>query len=267
MKTNCKNCSARPRPAPAATPSAPAGFAKTKAYAVACFVFAFFLHLVPPAQAQQVLLQAAVADDTVAQVTGPNRRYFGHLYAGYALAAGPSAAPTLAVRYGPGSAETQLGGRLKRRVSQVLALNADVRYAYLRYALAQTDRKTVPTAARHESESLSWHQVQGELSLRLNPGRRRGNVVGHYLDLLGYGGYGLATAHTTQDDDPAGGSRLETVAHGPVFLRRWLGGAGVRLGSGRYALVGRYRFAAAFAEATSFSEPPRWALGLEVGWF
>jgi hypothetical protein len=210
----------------------------------------------PVAQAQQVLLHSEVARDTLVPRTGPNRRYFGHFYLGYGLVAGGSSAG-LPLRYGVGSTEVQLGGRLKRRFTNNLALTADLRYAYLRYALAQdAGPKAAPFEPLHDTETLTYHQLQGELGLRLNTGfRPRGNVMGTYLDLLAYGG-------------PAVG-RLEATRHQPPYLGRWLGGVGLRLGSGPLALVGRYRLSDALrpVEGGAPVQPPRWVLGLEIGWF
>jgi hypothetical protein len=203
----------------------------------------------PAAHAQQVLLQTDVARDTLPPRTGPNRRYFGHLYASYGLALGGSGAG-LPLRYGFGSAETQVGGRLKWRVSNHLAFTTDLRYAYLRYALA-------------------YHQLQGELGLRLNTGLRpRGNVVGTYLDLLAYGGPAFAANHTTIDKD-TGQGELEATRHAPPYLARWLGGVGLRLGSGSLALVGRYRLSQALrpTETLRPPEPSRFVMGVEIGWF
>ncbi len=90
----------------------------------------------PAARAQQVLLQTNVAQDTLPPRTGPNRRYFGHLYASYGLVVGSSGAG-LPLRLGFASSETQVGGRLKWRASDHLAFTTDLRYAYLRYALAR----------------------------------------------------------------------------------------------------------------------------------
>lgn len=222
------------------------------------------------AHAQQVLLHTDVARDTLPPRTGPNRRYFGHVYGSYGLVVGPSGGPGLPVRHGFSSSETQLGGRLKRRFTDHLALTADLRYAYLRYALAQYEGpKAPPFSALHDTEVLSYHQAQGELGLRLNAGLRpRGNVMGTYLDLLTYGGWALATAHTTTDE-PAGQGRLEVTRHQPPYLRRWLGGVGARLGSGPLALVGRYRLSNALRPAAGTSPPelPRWVVGLEISWF
>lgn len=218
----------------------------------------------PAAHAQQVLLQTDVAEDTVLNRTGPNRRYFGHLYGGYALAAGPSA---LALKYGLASSEVQLGGRLKRRLGPFFAFNTDLRYAYLRYGLDPGASQPGPfgPGAGFDSQYFSYHQVQGEVSLRLNPARRRGNTVGRYLDVLAYGGWAFATTYATAGPGPSGG-QLEVVAHRPDYLARWQGGVGARLGSNSVALVGRYRLSEAL-RGVGAPEPPRWQVGLELGWF
>ena len=221
--------------------------------------------LAPAAHAQQVLLQQDVAADTVPARTGPNRRYFGHLYAGYGLALGTN---ELGVRHNFNSYELQVGGRLKHRLGPYLALNADLRYAYLRYTLAPDQLRPAPFDGRHDLETLGYHQLQGEASLRFNVGRRRGNVVGRYLDLLAYGGPALATNHATEDASPSGG-RLEIIDHQPSYLARWQGGVGARLGSNSLALVGRYRLSEALRPvgAGPLPEPPRWLVGIEIGWF
>jgi hypothetical protein len=216
----------------------------------------------PAAHAQQVLLQTDVANDTIPNRTGPNRRYFGHLYVGYALAVGPSA---LGVKRGATSSELQIGGRLKQRLGPCFAFNTDLRYAYLRYGLDPDAPRPAPFGTGFESQVVSYHQVQGEASLRLNPGRRRGNTVGRYLDLLAYGGWAFATNYATEGPGPSGG-RLEVVAHQPGYLARWQGGVGARLGSNAFALVGRYRLSEAL-RGPGLPEPPRWQLGIEVGWF
>lgn len=220
----------------------------------------------PAAQAQQVLVQANVADDTVKTTFGPNRRYFGHLYVGYGLVAGP-AGTGAGLRYGLHSAELRGGGRLKFRLNQLLALNLDAGYAYLRYDLAQNDQKTVPTPALHRSENLGLHQLYSEISLRLNAGRR-GNSVGSYLDLLAGGTWAAATSHTTEDEPAPGISSIETTERGLPYLRRWTGGVGARLGFDRYALTTRYRLTSSFGPSLANApELPRWLLGVEIGLF
>jgi hypothetical protein len=221
----------------------------------------------PVARAQQVLVQANVAEDTLKTTWGPNRRYFGHLYAGYGLVAGRSGGPGLLLRYGLPSAELQVGARAKRRLSQVAALNLDLRYSYQAYGLAQNQQKTVPAPTQHRRESWGVQQVQTEGSLRLNAGRR-GNSVGRYLDLGAWGGRVVATSHTTENDPPPGATSVQTTARGLAYFRRWTGGVSARLGADRLALTARYRLTPAFGPAyAAFPELPRWVVGLEIGWF
>lgn len=220
----------------------------------------------PAARAQQVLVQANVADDTVKTTFGPNRRFFGHGYLGLGLVAGPAGAGA-GLRYGPASAELRAGGRLKVRLSQALAVNLDAGYAYLHYELAQNNRKTVPTPTLHQRESLALHQLFGEASLRLNAGRR-GNAVGQYLDLLAGGAWVAGTSHTTHDDPAPGIGAVATTETGLPYLARWAGHAGARLGIDRYALTGRCRLSSAFgAGYAAWPALPRWVVGLEVGLF
>ena len=218
------------------------------------------------ARAQQVLVQGTVAEDTVKNAYGPNRRYFGHLYMGYGLVAGPAGAGA-GLRYGLPSSELRAGGRLKFRLSQALACNVDLGYAFQRYELAQNARKTVPTAQLHRQERLARQLLYSEVSIRLNAGRR-GNAIGRYLDLLASGGWVAATSHVTEDEPGPGIRSVETTERGLPYLRRWTGGVGARLGIDRYALVGRYRLTSAFAASyATWPELPRWVLGVEVGLF
>ena len=219
------------------------------------------------ASGQSVLLQADVAQDTLGAEFGPNRRYFGHVLMGLGLVAGPAGGPGAAVRYGRGSTELELGARLKRRCSQALALTLTGRYALLSYELAQTSRKTVPNATLHKRESLSLHQLQLEVGLRLNVGRR-GNVVGRYVELLGWGGRVVGSSHRTEDPPAAGSGSTTTISRGLDYLAKWPAGLGGRLGSGRLALTSRYRLSPAFqGRAAAAPELPRATVGLEIGLF
>ena len=220
----------------------------------------------PAARAQQVLVQANVADDTVKTSVGPNRRYFGHFYLSYGLVAGPSG-PGAALRYGARSSELRGGGRLKFRLSQAFALNFDLGYAYQRYDLAQQAGKILPSPVLHRQEALGLHQLYAETSLRLNAGRR-GNAVGRYVDLLATGGWVALSSHSTEDDPGPGIGAVETTESGLPYVRRWTGAVGARLGIDRYAVVGRYRLSSTFGPGyAAWPELPPWVLGLEIGLF
>lgn len=226
------------------------------------------LSAAPASVAQRILLQANVADDTIHSSFGPNRAWFSHFYFGYAAVVGSPAGPGAPLHYGR-SGDIFLGIRNKRRLTQTLAVGVDTRYNYLTYHLAQTNQKSVPTATLHKREYLALHQVQAEPFVRFNLGRRRGNAIGRYFDLAGWGGWALGTTHGYEDAATATARRVKTTERGLSYLNRWSYGASTRLGTGHCALVGRYRFSDTFKgpDKVGFPELPRWQVGLEVGWF
>ncbi|KUG07673.1 hypothetical protein [Solirubrum puertoriconensis] len=221
-----------------------------------------------PAAAQRQLLSTDVAADTVRQRYGPNRQLFRHLYVGYALVLGQPERSGAELRSGA-SAELTLGLRQKHRLAEHLALGFDVRYARLQYSLAQNDAKVLPTPAQHYRESLVLQRADLEAWLRLNVGRR-GNIVGRYFDVGGWGGRVIGTAHRTEDKPNSGAARrVNVVEHGLPYLQKWSYGLVGRVGANRYAAVVRYRLADTFRgeRAALYPELPPWQLGLEIGLF
>ncbi|GAB2783335.1 hypothetical protein HNQ93_002291 [Hymenobacter luteus] len=226
------------------------------------------LLLAPEARAQRVLLRADPSADSVRARYGPNRAVYRHLYLGYAPVVGRPEGAGADLRYFK-SAEFFVGLRHKFRLSQSVATGVDVRYARLAYHLQQNSRKLLPTPALHHAESVVLSQLQLEPYLRLNFGRR-GNVIGHYLDVSGWGGWALGTSHHYEDrPGTGGGKRTVVVERNLSYLHRWPVGVGARLGSGRYAATARYRLSRTFtAQANpAYAELPRWVVGLELGLF
>ncbi|WP_019949315.1 hypothetical protein [Hymenobacter aerophilus] len=221
-----------------------------------------------PAAAQQVLLRADPVTDTIPARYGPNRAFYQHLFVGYTAVAGAPAGPGAELRYLQ-SGELFAGLRNKWRVAGPAAVGLDARFAYLRYQLRQTNQKLVPTPQLHHRETLNLTQLQLEPFARLSFGRR-GNVVGNYLDVSGWGGWALGASHRYEDRPGQGqGKRTLVKEARPAYLHRWSWGLGARLGSGRYALLARYRLADSFSGSApaTYPELPRWLLGLEVGVF
>lgn len=217
-------------------------------------------------QAQRVLLQSTVAQDTTYEQYGPNRAFYNHLYFSYMPVVGAAGRPGAPLRYGS-SAELAVGVRNKFRFSEHLSAGFDLRFVRRTYDLAQKAGKVLPTPVQHYRESLVLSETQFEPFVRLNVGPR-GNVIGRYLDLNSWAGWALSTAHRTEDRPGSGAKKVRTVETGLPYLRRWPYGVGARLGTGRYAAVARYRLSNTFTAAASpeFPELPRWTVGLEIGW-
>ena len=220
-----------------------------------------------PALAQRVLLHADVAEDTTFTRVGPNRAYFSHFFIGYTAVVGQPADPGADLRFA-NSGEFFLGLRNKFRLSQTVAVGLDLRYARLGYYLEQNDQKILPTPAQHHRELLALQQLQGDAFVRFNYGRR-GNSIGRYVDLLGWGGYLLGSLHYYEDrPGPNGTKKLNVTERGLPYLQRWPYGVGARVGFRRLALIGRYRFSDTFVGAArqQYPELPRLLLGVELSW-
>lgn len=221
-----------------------------------------------PVHAQRVVMRVDPPADSARARYGPNRAVYRHLYLGYLAVAGQAAGPGAALRYGK-SGEFWVGLRHKYRLTSALATGFDVRYARLTYHLSQNSQKLLPTPAQHHKESLVVSQFQLEPYLRLSLGRR-GNVIGRYLDLSGWGGWAVGTSHHYEDrPGTGGGKRTVVVERNLSYVRRWSYGLGSRLGSGRYAATARYRLSDTFTTSANpaYPELPRWLLGLEIGLF
>ncbi|MBC6698737.1 hypothetical protein [Hymenobacter sp. BT190] len=216
---------------------------------------------------QRVLLQSTVSQDTTYEQYGPNRAFYNHLYVSYMPVVGVAAGPGAPLRYGS-SAELAVGVRNKFRFSEPLSAGFDLRFVRRTYDLAQKTGKLLPTPTQHYRESLALMETHLETFVRLNVGAR-GNVVGRYLDLNGWGGWALSTAHRTEDRSSGNSAKkVRIIATGLPYLRRWSYGVGGRLGTGRYAAVARYRLSDTFTSAApmEFPELPRWTVGVEIGW-
>jgi len=217
-------------------------------------------------KAQRVLLQSNVAQDTTYEQFGPNRAIYSHLYFGYLPVVGRASGAGAKLRYGS-SAEYMIGVRTKFRLSEPLSVGIDLRFVRLSYDLAQTAGKILPTPDLHHRESLAMSQVQLEGFVRFNVGQR-GNVIGRYLDLTGWGGWALSTAHRYEDRPANGPRKIQVAEKNLPYLRRWPYGVGARIGASRYAAVARYRLSDTFTSAASarYPELPRWTVGVELSW-
>lgn len=220
------------------------------------------------ARAQRVLLREEPPADSATARYGPNRAFYRHLYLGYTTVVGQPDGPGADLRYFK-SAEFFLGVRHKYRLSRSVAAGFDVRYARLAYHLKQNSQKLLPTPSQHHAESLVISQLQLEPYVRLGFGRR-GNVIGHFVDVSGWGGRALGTSHHYEDrPGTGGGKRTVVVERGLGYVRRWPFGLGARLGSGRYVATARYRLSDTFTPQASptYAELPRWVIGFELGLF
>ena len=100
---------------------------------------------------------------------------------------------------------------------------------------------------------------------------RRGNMVGKYLDLGGFGAWNFARNHvySRKGFSTETFNWVEINERGIDYIENFQYGLEARLGTNRYALTCRYRLNDLIKKenAMNLGELPRLSLGLEIGFF
>jgi hypothetical protein len=220
------------------------------------FVFAAAL------PAQNVLLHKEV-NDTVIKKYGPNLKNFHHMYLGFGFIAGEPDSTGSDILYGR-SMNFLVGYRYKLKLTNWLALGYDVNFSSYIYRLKQSYKKIVPDSVIHDKERLSFGNLDGDIYLRLNYGRR-GNRVGNFIDFGGYGDWTYAASNFTKDENKINGNIIKTTISHLNYYNHKNYGALVRLGFNRYVIYGNYRMSDIFDSWYKYPELPRFTLGLQIG--
>ena len=212
---------------------------------------------------QEVLLQQNVKADTIRPSWGPNMKHYILAYVGL----GFPVYTTEAVNFTKPLASScfDFGVRYKRRITNFLALGADLGVDATAFKLKQEQGKTVPDTIMNKKEKFQINSLIGSAYIRFNAGRR-GNYIGNYLDLGAYGGWNMVKKHKTINENTAG-EKVKVETTGLKYVENFSYGLLARLGTNRYALTARYRFSDLFVATYAMPELPRLARGFDLSLF
>lgn len=227
--------------------------------------FCFFGLLFTESTAQEILLHENVAQDTVKPLIGPNYRHYLHSFMAYGAVFGGTKGNGTEVRYGY-SGDFLFGLRYKFRVSNLFAWGADIYYRSLIYPLRQDSAKFFPDTILNAKERLNFHSLSSGLYLRFNFEKKRGNRVGNFLDLGGYGEWTFRMSHFTKNKLPDGKIIRSTVT-GLDYYNVFNYGAMARLGFNRWMIFVSWRFSDLFKSSKNLPELPRLTAGVQVGFY
>lgn len=219
--------------------------------------------LATKAFSQDILLQQDVKKDSLRPVYGPNLKNFFHGYVGLGFPIFTNEAANFTKPMA--STSFDFGLRYKRKITPHLATGFDLGITSTAYRIKQNDSKTVPDNVINDKEKIQISTLESSLWLRINVGRR-GNFIGNYLDLGGYGGWNFQKKHKTTNTN-ADDEKVKITTSKLKYVDNFSGGLLARLGVGRYALTARYRFTDLFKTAYNMPELPRLIVGVEVGLF
>lgn len=212
---------------------------------------------------QEILLKQNVKADSVRPTRGPNLKNYlhGYLGAGFPLYTNEGYSYTKPIL----SSSFDFGIRYKRKITNFLAVGADLGIIASSYKIKQEEGKKVPDIILNKKEKFQINMLVGSAFIRTNVGRR-GNYIGNYLDLGGFGGWNMIKKHVTVNQNLAE-ERVKVVKTRLKYIDDFSYGLSARLGSNRYAITASYRLSDIFKTSSSMAELPHLNLGFEYGLF
>jgi hypothetical protein len=223
-----------------------------------CLLFLF-------GNAQEVMLHEDVTADVIKPTFGPNYRNFLHAFMGYGATFGGTEGPGTAIRYG-NSGNFLIGVRYKYRVSNFFSWGAEGYYNSLFYSIKQDATKTFPDTLINDKERLTFHNLSAGLYLRFNLEKKRGNRVGSFIDLGGYGEWTFRLSQFTRNKLPDG-RVVRSTTTGLDYFNSLNYGAVARLGFNRWIFFASWRFSDLFKNSKNLPELPRLTVGIQVGFY
>lgn len=196
---------------------------------------------------------------------GPNRKHYIHLYFDGKFAASPVDGDGAEIKYGY-SRSFLFGIRYKHKIKGIFQIGGALEYWNDAFHLRQNDKKVLPTAALHKKETITFNNLGSELYLRFNLGKR-GNRIGKFVDVGGYGSWIPAASHYIKDDnqgDTYMANSKEVYYTDLQYTNNMAYGLRFRTGYNQWVLSLGYRLSDYFDD-TFDSEMPRFSAGIQVG--
>jgi hypothetical protein len=210
-------------------------------------------------QAQQVMLSEDVAIDSTISKRGPNRKHYTHSFMSLGSAVDPGSAGAKVVQ--PKLDYFSFGIRYKRRLAEHFAVGFDMAYGVEDYRLKQEAGKKLPDTLLNSRERMIFNNFTTGLYMRFNFGKR-GNQLGKYLDLGGYGNIVFGHTHFLKNKQ-ADGSTIRSRITGLNYYQLLNYGLSARVGFNKFILFGQYRVSNMFYGDKNLPELPRILAGLQ----
>ena len=216
--------------------------------------------------AQTVLLEQHVDNDTTHENYGPNLRHYVYTTVGYGFVAGQSEKSGFPVKYGR-AGEIRLTGKYKNRLNDIFSWGFGVHYSTMFFPLKQDSAKKYPDKLLHDKERFTFNNLGGEIFARINFDKRRGNIIGSYIDIGGYIDWVFLTKHYIKDKNLSGSlsKTTEVTNTGLITTHNFNHGISLKLGYKSIALVAKYRISDMFISRYAIPEFPRFMFGIEIG--
>ncbi|PKP01627.1 MAG: hypothetical protein CVU11_14600 [Bacteroidetes bacterium HGW-Bacteroidetes-6] len=225
------------------------------------FVLFFCVVLLSGAQSQVVVMDETVTPlDTVRPDLGPNGKRMFNTVMGFHLVI-----PTEVNDRAPVSLGASNGFRIgyvwKYRLNNVFSLGYMVDFNTFNFRYKQNTIKDFPDTIIHQSQSVGINTLGAAVFFRINFDAKRGNIMGHYLDLGAYADLNISRYYRTKDENDLD-EIIRTRVSRLSFIEKYQYGVYAAIGLNRFVLYGRYRFSDVFNSPYMSAEPPRLNVGI-----
>jgi hypothetical protein len=210
------------------------------------------------AYSQEIVFSQNVKSDTVRPTQGPNLKNYKHMFLGIGFPL--TTADEVAYTKAGSSLTVDYGIRYKRRLNNTFAVGFDVAVIWAAYKIKQETGKSIPDTIINKRAKFKVNSLTPDLYLRINVGRR-GNYIGKYLDLGGYGSWNWKKAYVIQNKDD--NDQMVKVSTSRLsYMENFSYGLLARIGVNRLSVAAKYRLSDLFKDQV-YSELPRFSVGVE----
>lgn len=228
--------------------------------------YSSFLYI-SPVFAQDVLLEQSLANDTISNNKGPNKKNFAHFFIGLGLTIGQPEKKGADIITGL-SQNYQVGYRHKFKINNFYSFGGELFYQSIGYRLKQDSAKLLPNNVLHDKESISIKSLNGAIYNRINVGKR-GNYIGNFIDIGAFAGWNFTATHNSVDKhqvaNNAGASVTEVINRGLIFTEDFQYGLHARIGFNKIVFWCSYRLSNTFKAKYIYPQMPPLTAGIQIG--
>jgi hypothetical protein len=234
-----------------------------KFIAILCILFTS-VHV----DSQTILLLNNVRDDVeMMQENGVNRMKYNAPFIAFGWNVGSPESDSLGI-IPFRSPYFSMGAMVKIKMNNFIAFQLSSLFTYQSFRLKQDSLKRFIDPVHYKKETLNLWSYQVGMGFRINFDPKRGNHLGHHLDVGGYAAYRFVRRRLVESKSNSGGidTPYSYTEKKLRYVNVWDYGAEARLGYSYYQLFVRYRLSELFRPYanTDFTELPRFTAGIGI---
>jgi hypothetical protein len=198
---------------------------------------------------------------------GENRGSWNGMLFQVGFPVGYGESDSLRIKYGD-SYFLSYGAVMKGKLNGAMSFISDSRFTWHSYKIRQSGIKQFVDSGIYKRERLNMAAFELGLGLRFNFDVNRGQHLGWYLDILGFGGFRFVRRRTAVDEYLQNdvNTKFRITDRNVKYVNRWEWGAEARFGFGYTQVFGRFRLNQLFRQSglSDFTELTPCTVGLSL---